>query len=217
MRRLIFLAAPLAALALPATTGAQGPGAGISLESDAYLITFNTQDVHLGGRLSGVARLGNQRVRLRGSTAPFTRFGNGRTTRTAADGTFSFTVRPTQNVHYQVVAATRPALISPQVNVFVARRVTIKVSSGRPRAGGRLRISGYAYPPADGAAVDLQYLRGANWRTVQRRRLFDVGPTRSGYRFIVSAPRRRTRLRVITPETRRFVSSASNQRTVRPR
>jgi hypothetical protein len=217
MRRLPIIVGlfAVAAVAVPAT--AQTPERAVSLAASTQLIKYNKDPVQLTGQLTGVqnpANLVNQRVTLRSAIAPYRQFRTRARGRTAADGTFSFTVQPGENVRYDAGAAARR---SPPVQILVMRQVTIKLSSGTPRRGGRLRISGYSYPKRDGDAVDLQFGDGTNWTTVQRGRFYDVGSTRSGYRFTVPTPRRRTLVRVVAPDTPRWVTSPSSSRSVRPR
>jgi hypothetical protein len=99
----------------------------------------------------------------------------------------------------------------------VLRQVTIKRSSAKPRAGGRLRVSGFVYPKEDRDVVTLQFGDGASWRTVRTSRTYNVGDVRSGYRFALSAPGRRTKVRVLLPQDRQHPPSASGIRSLRPR
>jgi len=205
------------ALLLPALAAAQNAGRSITLVAEPALIKFHTTNVSVHGQLQGVAKPGNVRVTLRSAVYPFKSFrvlGRGRTD---ASGAFAFTVAPSVNTQYDATASAKPNLRSQPVGVLVLRQVTIKLSSGSPRAGRRFRVSGFVYPKEDGDTVELQFERGGTWRTVQTGRIYDVGRVRSGYRFVLAAPHRRTAVRVLLPEDPQHPPSASNVRSVRPR
>ncbi len=206
-----------AALLVPALAAAQNAGRSITLVAEPALIKFHTTNVSVHGQLQGVAKPGNVRVTLRRAVYPFKSFRIQARGRTDANGGFAFTVAPSVNTQYEATAAAKPNLRSPPAGVLVLRQVTIKLSSGSPRAGRRFRVSGFVYPKEDGDNVELQFENGGVWRTVQTGRIYDVGRVRSGYRFVLAAPHRRTAVRVLLPEDHQHPPSASNVRSVRPR
>jgi hypothetical protein len=161
---------------VPSLATAQQPGRQVTLVAEPALIKFNTANVSVHGQLVGIANPGRVRVTLRSAVSPYRRFRPRARMNARPDGTFAFTVAPSVNTQYQVVAAARPNLQSPAVGVLVLRQVTIKLSSATPRAGKRLRVSGFVYPKEDGDAIALQFGDGTTWRTVQTGRIYDVGP-----------------------------------------
>jgi hypothetical protein len=205
-----------AVLLIPALAGAKDAGQ-VTLTAEPALIKFHTTNVSVHGQLVGVAKPGNVQVTLRRAVYPFKSFRVQARGRTDSTGDFAFTVAPSVNTQYQATAAAKPNVRSPAVGVLVLRQVTIKLSSGHPRAGRRFRVSGFVYPKEDGDNVELQFGRGGTWRTVQTGRIYDVGRVRSGYRFVLAAPHLRANVRVVLPEDQQHPPSASNVRPVRPR
>jgi hypothetical protein len=206
-----------AAALVPALAAAQQPSRQATLVAEPALITFSTANVSVHGQLVGVPNPARVRVTLRSAVSPYRRFRPRARMNARPDGTFAFTVAPSVNTQYDVVAAARPSLQSPAVGVLVLRQVTIKLSSATPRAGKRLRVSGVVYPKEDGDGIALQFGDGTNWRTVQTGRIYDVGAGRSGYGFVRAAPRRRTQVRVVLPADAQHPDSASSARSLRPR
>jgi hypothetical protein len=210
--------AALAAVLVPALAGAQAPQRSVTLSASQQLIKFNTTTSTLSGQLMGVQKPANVRITLQRATFPYQRFRALARLRTDATGSFSFTVAPAVNTQYRVVAATKPALQSATVGVLVLPQVTIKLSSGHPRAGHPLRVSGYVYPKENRAGVELQFARTANWRVVRTGQTYDVGGSvRSGYSFVLAAPHLPQRVRVVVTQSNSHAPSASHQRALRPR
>jgi hypothetical protein len=213
----VVVATATAAVLVPSLATGQQPGRQVTLVAEPALIRFNTANVSVHGQLVGVSNPGRVRVTLRSAVSPYRRFRPRARMNARPDGTFAFTVAPSVNTQYEVVALARPSPQSPAVGVLVLRQVTIKLSSATPRAGRRLRVSGFVYPKEDGDAIALQFGDGTNWRTVQTARIYDVGSGRSGYGFVRAAPRRRTQVRVVLPADGQHPDSASGARSLRPR
>jgi len=217
MRGLVFMATMIAVL-IPALAGAQAPQRSVTLAASQQLIKFNTTMSTLTGQLVGVPKPANVRITLQRAVFPYQRFRALQRVRADATGSFSFTVAPAVNTQYRVVAATKPALQSTTVGVLVMPQVTIKLSSGHPRAGHPLRVSGYVYPEDNRAGVELQFTRTANWRVVRTGQAYDIGGSvRSGYSFVLPAPHLAQRVRVVVTQDNNHAPSASHQRALRPR
>jgi copper binding plastocyanin/azurin family protein len=60
-------------------------------------------------------------------------------------------------------------------------RVTLAVSDSTPRAGRRIRFSGFVSPARDGAVLQLQRRTRRGYRTVATTRLRDAGSARSKF------------------------------------
>lgn len=136
----------------------------------------------LSGRVSGasgaVVRLEQDDTRPYGDRyTPTTS-----TATTANNGMYSFTVKPSLNTQYRVVAQTSPPLTSPAKLVFVRMRVGLAVSDSTPARGRLVRFSGSVSPAHDGRSVSIQRRSSTgSFITVARTTLRDAGETRSTY------------------------------------
>ena len=180
MRRLIIAvaSAALAAAALPVVASAtHKPGHQPGSKSD-LTITAKPRTIVVGsatvisGRLTG-ANNSNRLVTLRADGYPFN-VGDAAvaTTRTAANGSYSFTQRPERNTNFQV---TLGAVRTERVRVNVRFRVSFRASDYTPRAGQLVRFSGRACPESNGAIVSIQRKSSTGrFRTVRRTTLKDA-------------------------------------------
>jgi hypothetical protein len=123
------------------------------------------------------------------------------TTATAdATGHYSFNVTPMQNTTYRVVAKTAPQATSSNVAVKVMVKVTLGVSTSKPKAGSLVRFSGIVLPAYNGKAVQVQRKTRTGWKTVAQTTLAPATPLGS-----VARSKFNKRLRVRTTGTYRVL------------
>jgi len=105
-----------------------------------------------------------------------------KTTTTANNGSYSFSVKPGVNTQYRAVAQASPTVTSAPKLVLVRMLVGLRVSDSTPRRGSRVRFSGTVFPAHDGRTASIQK-RSATGRfvTVARATLRDAGTARSSY------------------------------------
>ena len=119
-------------------------------------------------------------VTLQSDPYPYTgRFSKTATTTATATGRYSFTVNPSLNTTYQVVANTAPQATSPKVIVRVRIRITMQVSTTKPAAGQRVRFSGIVLPAYNGKSVLIQRDSGTGWKTVTSATLVSSTPVKT--------------------------------------
>ena len=182
----------LALAAAPAVAPGQGnkppkPPRGtpaLTLDARPTTVVFG-EATAITGRLSGTSSDANTTVRLEADTTK--PYGDsydrtGLTARTANNGRYSFSVRPTLNTQYRAVAEASPPVTSPARLVLVRPRVGLVLSDPTPRRGARVRFSGSVTPAHDGRTALIQR-RGSTGRfvTIARTTLQDAGDARSRY------------------------------------
>ena len=180
MRRLLVLviatcvcAIPLAANAAKPPKKPTGNAPALSLTAKPTVITYG-RTATLSGRLTG-SNHGNRPVGLQRNPWPFRAFVDARkVTRTASNGSYSFTVNPARHTRYRTVTP-QPATIydtllkSPEVLILVRLRVGIRLSDATPFRGQRVRFFGSVGPKHNGRRVFVQRRRSdGRWRTVAR-------------------------------------------------
>jgi hypothetical protein len=138
------------------------------------------------------------------------------------DGEFAFTATPGLKAYWGVAAPltpTRPRFASRGHLVAVRRKVSIRTSTRRPRAGRPVRFSGFvspAYPAGMRAVATLQRRTSrGRWVTVDRARVRAAGAF-SSYRMRTRVWRRGA-YRVVVPPTTLMSRGASVAVTVRLR
>ena len=193
MRRLLVLAIAACACAVPLATSAAKPpkkpsgGApALTITARPTLITYGRTAI-ISGRLTG-ANHGNRPVGLQRNPWPFRAMVDARrVTRTASNGSYTFTVRPTRHTRYRAVTP-QPATIydtllrSPEVLIRVRLRVGIRLSDSTPRRGQRVRFFGSVAPKHNGRRVFVQRRRrDGRWRTVARTITRNAPGNRSRY------------------------------------
>jgi hypothetical protein len=173
---------PAAAAQKPAPKPPKG-GAAVTLDAKPAIVVYSSSTA-LSGRLSGGAIAG---VTVRLEQDASRPYGDayaraGVTTTTAANGSYSFTVKPPSNTQYRVVAQATPAVTSAPKLVVVRMRVGLSVSDSTPRRGSLVRFFGSVLPAHDGRPALLQK-RSSTGRfvTVARTTLRDAGDVRSSY------------------------------------
>jgi hypothetical protein len=129
-------------------------------------------------------------------------------------GEFAFPVLPVFKAYWAVVAPDipgRPREASQGYLVAVRRKVSIRTSTRRPRAGALVRVSGFvspAYAPGPDAVATLQRRnRQGGYRDVRSVPMRTAGPV-SSYRVRVRI-RRAGVYRVLVPSTATFSQGAS--------
>ena len=157
----------------------------LTITAKPTLITFG-RSATVSGRLTG-SNHGNRPVELQRNPWPFRAFVKARLTRTASNGSYSFTVRPGRHTRYRAVTA-QPGTIydtllrSSEVLVLVRLRVGIGLSDSTPRRGQRVRFFGSVAPKHNGRAVFIQRRRlDGRWRTVARTVTRNAAGNRSLY------------------------------------
>jgi hypothetical protein len=193
MRRFLVLAIAACVCAVPLAANAAKPpkkppgGApALTITAKPTLITYG-RTATISGRLTGPNH-GNRPVGLLRNPWPFRAFVNTRrVTRTASNGSYTFTVRPTRHTRYRTVTP-QPATIydtllrSPEVLILVRLRVGIRLSDSTPRRGQRVRFFGSVAPKHNGRRVFVQRRRrDGSWRTVARTRSRNASGNRSVY------------------------------------
>lgn len=141
----------------------------------------------ISGKLSGPKPAGGVAVTLEQNPFPFAGgFKDVRSATTDPNGNYTFSIRPTTNTRYRVSAKTSPPVNSPEVQVNVRLKVTLRVSDRTPARGQRVRFSGLVIPAHDGrpALIQRRTSTGA-WKTVATAALKPApalnGVTRSRY------------------------------------
>jgi hypothetical protein len=143
----------------------------------------------LSGKLGGNPAAG-QTVVIEANPFPFAAYKQVATVTTAANGTYTATVKPDVITRYRVTAKTSPPIVSGEVKVGVRIRVGLILGDATPRRGTRVVFSGRAYPAHDGALVSIRKRTSTGtYATVARTRLLDDGSSRSRYRRAVRITR----------------------------
>ncbi len=166
-----LIAAGSCAAAVPIVATAQAPArSAVTINATATQTTFS-RAVVLIGRVSG-PKVAGVRVRLQRDKTGVRgdRFnGTGRTAVTNANGTYRFTVKPSVNTTYRVVAETSPQALSAAKAVLVRAFVGLTVRNPRPARGAEVRFSGTVRPVGDGRIVQIQRQTSkGGWVTVGR-------------------------------------------------
>jgi hypothetical protein len=114
---------------------------------------------------------------------PYTgKYADAGTAKTAADGSYSFTVTPQAGTRYRVTTAEKPAVTSAEATVAVRWNVGFRVSDTTPAKGKRVRFFGTVKPANPNAKVYVQrYFAAGGWKTVKETTLASSTPVASGY------------------------------------
>jgi hypothetical protein len=190
-RTSLIAAAGAAALAVATVSVADAqkppkPGKGtqaVSLDAKPTTVIFGSASA-LSGTVTGpqtngvTVKLDSDDTRPYGDSYRTT----GRTAVTAANGKYSFVVKPGVNTQYRVSAQSSPTVTSPARLVLVRIKVGLKVSDSTPRSGSRVLFSGTAFPAHDGRTALIQKRSPTGrWVTVTSTTLKDAGTTYSRY------------------------------------
>lgn len=136
----------------------------------------------LSGKLGG-GSAGGQTIVIEANPFPFAAYRAVGTVKTAANGTYSATVKPGVTTRYRVTAKTSPQVVSGEAKVGVRIRAGFVLGDSTPRRGTSVLISGRAYPAHDGALVSIRKRSSTgSYVTIARTRLVDDGTARSRYR-----------------------------------
>jgi len=140
----------------------------------------------ISGVVSGKKAAGAT-VTLEENTAPFTGgFTAVRSTKANALGHYTFRAGPTLNTRYRVVAKAAPLARSAVKLVNVKVGVTLSVSTRFPKAGSRVRFSGFVLPAYNGKFAQIQRHTPTGWKTVAQVQLLAAS---NGSTAIGSVPR----------------------------
>jgi hypothetical protein len=216
-------AALLSALALAVPARAQAPTFEIVPAFSARSV-LPGQPFSVSGVLPGGAADAGRAVQLFEARAPFPGAAYAMVAGATAGpgGEFSFPVLPVFKAYWAVVApeaAGRAREASQGYLVAVRRKVSIRTSTRRPRAGALVRFSGFvspAFTAGPDAVATLQRRNGAGgYRDVRSVAMRAAGPV-SSYRLRVRI-RRAGVYRVLVPSTATYSQGASVSVTVHMR
>jgi hypothetical protein len=164
------------------TTPAAGPAA-VTIAATPRVVTFG-KAVTIAGQVPG--RPGD-RVELEQTPFPYTDpFRNAAQGTTDASAGFSFTVNPTLNTRYHVVAKAPPAT-SADITVSVRPKIGLRLGDSTPRRGARVRFRGSVLPAHDGKVVRIQRKTSSGWKTVASPVLATATPLNGVARSTYSA------------------------------
>ncbi|HET8951215.1 MAG TPA: carboxypeptidase-like regulatory domain-containing protein [Solirubrobacteraceae bacterium] len=142
---------------------------------------------------------------------------------TAANGYYSFRVRPGKNriIHagYRTAPDALDLACSRNVRLNVRAGITLRASRSVPR-GGRARFRGRLLGkpiPRVGKLVDLQAFDGGRWRTFATTRTNRKGRYRASYRFIRTSSPRTFRFRARARKEARYPYALGTSKVVRVR
>jgi len=167
MRRTLFTAIAVAALAAPAA--AQGPGRTLTIAASATTVKFGTP-VTLSGKLTG-SNVDGRNVRVEADAFPVDSFDTAGNTDTNATGDWTLAVVPAANTRYRARSGNTE---SGTVDVAVRPALRLRLSDRTPRVGTRVRFFGRVCPEHDGVKIAIQRRRAGTWRTVRSAILQDV-------------------------------------------
>lgn len=183
MFRTTIATAAVLALALPAGALAAKPPKNdnqVSISATPTRVLLGRTTV-IAGKITGADHAGKT-VTLQEDGYPFDGFKAVRTTTSGSGGDYTFSVIPTLNTRYQVVAKTTPDVTSPAASVQVVPRVSLAVSDSSVKPGTKVRFSGKVTPAHDGRTVLLQRRSSSgSWSTLRTVALVDDGTARSKY------------------------------------
>jgi hypothetical protein len=216
------LAAVSLSIAVAAAPPAHAQDAEVALRFSARSV-LGGEAFTLSGQLPGAAADAGRVVELYEKRAPFPgAWAIVQTSVAGPDGEFAFTATPGLKAYWAVAAQatpTRPRFVSRGHLVAVRRKVSIRTSTRRPRAGRPVRFSGFvspAYPAAMRAVAMLQRRTSrGRWVTVRRMRVRAAGAF-SSYR-VRARVWRRGAYRVVVPPTTLMSRGASVAIAVRIR
>jgi hypothetical protein len=175
-------------LAIPATMAVAKPAPKPAKPANGQLsIAAAPNPINFGGSTALTGKLGGntaagQTVVIEANPAPFAAYKQVATVTTAANGTYSATVKPGVTTRYRVTAKTSPPIVSGEALVRVRIRVGMILGDATPRRGTSVVFSGRAYPAHDGALVSIRKRSSTgSYVTIARTRLLDDGTARSRY------------------------------------
>jgi hypothetical protein len=173
------------------------------------------QSFTVSGVLAGGAADAGREVQLFEDRAPFPgAYAMVASGSAGPGGEFAFPVTPPLKAYWAVVApeaSGHPREASAGYLVAVRRKVSIRTSTRRPRAGAPVRFSGFVSPPFDlgptAVAVLQRRNRQGGFTDVRSVRMRAAGPV-SSYRVRVRM-RRAGVYRVLVPSTTTYSQGAS--------
>ncbi len=183
----VMLVAAVAAVSLPVAAQAAKPPPGggggggapnLRLTAAPNPIVFGSTTT-LSGRLTGPNN-GGMTVTLRRDEFPYnnTDVKDVATTKTDANGNYTFTQRPVRNTSYQAVVGTTA---STGVIVNVRIRIGLRVSDATPRVGQLVTFRGRACPRHDGLVIAIKRRTATGGFVTVRRARLKAGDTCSVY------------------------------------
>lgn len=146
----------------------------VTIAASANPIVAGSSTV-ISGQVTGKKAAGTS-VQLQDQPSTATSFSVGATTTADASGHYTFTVTPTVNTTYRVMAKTAPAAKSADVLVKVRVKVTMHVGTTSPVVGHLVRFSGLVLPAYNGKTVLIQRKTATGWKTVAQAKLAAATP-----------------------------------------
>lgn len=140
-----------------------------------------------------------------------------RTTRTDAQGRFSFRVPPGPSRRVYVVSRTSDGAAAASVRLKVQARVRFGASRDRLRNGERVTLRGKVPGrplPRRGVLVEIQARRETGWQTFGTTRSNHKGEFRFGYRFTRTTGVQRYKLRAHVPRQGTYPYEAGSSSTI---
>jgi hypothetical protein len=175
-------------LAIPATMAvAKQPPKPVKPANNQLTLAAAPNPINFGGSTALTGKLagnaaGGQTIVIEANPAPFAAYKQVTTVTTAANGTYSATVKPSVITRYRVTAKLSPPIVSGEALVRVRIRVGLILTDSTPRKGTNVVFSGRAYPAHDGALVSIRKRSASGaYVPVARTRLLDDGTARSRY------------------------------------
>jgi hypothetical protein len=164
------------ALALVGPALGKPPGSGsstVTIAATPSSLVFGASTTISGQATGKKAGGANVELQNQSGTGAFSKVA---TVTADATGHYSFKVTPTQNTTYRVVAKTAPQATSSSVAVKVLVKVTLGVSTSRPKAGALVRFSGFVLPAYNGKVVQIQRKARTGFKTVAQTTLSAATP-----------------------------------------
>jgi hypothetical protein len=215
-RPLALLVTLVTLAALPALAIGAKPPATATIGAQPGTVIFS-KSTAISGKITG-SKTADVEVALQENPAPFAdgTFNTVATTRTAANGSYTFTRTPALATQYRVVAKTAPTTTSAVTTVNVRLRVSFGLGDRTPEAGQRVRFFGSVWPQHDGRVARIQRRRAdGTWATVARTTLLDVsGTERSGYSRLLRVNRDGVYRIRVTPSDGDHLTGTSRARLI---
>jgi hypothetical protein len=191
--------------------GQSPPNAHLSATGSAQIVTGGASTA-INGHLidaSSSAALAGAAVTVQSRPTGQVSWANGASADTTINGTVSFTVHPTTNTAYRLVAAAAggyPATTSTLVEIRVRPRIGVAATHRRLAVGSTDRFTVTSTPALHGQKVDLQeHVRG-QWTTVKVGHLGRAGHARLAVRLTHPGTQR---FRVVEPASARHLVATS--------
>src|SRR5579859_3485412 len=176
MKRLTVVLIASGLMLVPAALGKPPTGqSSVTIAASLNPVVFGSSTT-ISGQVTGKKAAGAT-VELQGEPFPSKAFSTVATVTANSTGHYSFTVVPTLNTMYRVMAKTAPSALSSNLLVRVRVKVTLHVSTTKPTPGQLVRFSGFVLPAYNGKVALIQRRTASGgWTTVARSKLAAAAP-----------------------------------------